>query len=146
MTHLRYEGKITRFKNLKEVRDSTGALDVILKRHRKIQEKVIFPYLSAHIPRHEGAIHFLRSEHDDIDRNKVKLRKEIREFPKGDPFLNSGKVYESGIFFVSLLRHHLSFELRNIRLLIRKGLRPDEKQEISDRMNRWLKKYRLRTG
>lgn len=147
LTHLKYEGKLTLAKNLKEVKESAGALGVILKRHLGLQEKVVFPYISTHIPRYETTVHFLESEHEEIDRHCEKLLKAIREFQRsGSSLKNSGEVYENGIFLVSLLRHHLNFELRNIRLLMGKELRLDEKIEIGTRMKKWLKKHSLKAA
>lgn len=143
LTHLRYEGKVHRAKNLKEVKESADALDASLKRHRTLQEKIIFPYLSTHIPRRESSIHFLESEHEGLDQSNKKLKKGIREFLKSDPVLTCGEIYEAGIFFIAHLRHHISYEVKNIRSLIRSELRPDEKREIGNRISGWLKKQGL---
>lgn len=143
LTHLRYEGKVHRLKNLEEVEKSTAALSVIFKRHRALQEKIIFPYLSTHIPRREPAVHFWESEHEGLEQNSKKLKKGILEFFKSDPVLTCGEIYEAGIFYIAHLRHHVSFEIKNIRSLILSELRPDEKREIESRASGWLKKQDL---
>lgn len=140
LTHLRYEGKARRLKNLNEVKRSIRALDIIFKRHKALQEKIIFPYLSTHIPRRQSAVRFLESDHEGLDRSGRKLKKNVRDFFSSDPVLTCGEIYEAGIFFIAHLRHHLSFEVRNIQPLVLGELCPEEKREMEGRIRGWAKK------
>ncbi len=140
LTHLRYESRACRPKNIKAVRDVIRNLDGILQRHRGFQEKVIFPFLESHIPRHEAAIHFLEAEHEDIKKNKDKLNSGLQKLSAANGNLNDGKFYERGIYLISVVQHHIAFEQRHIHKSIHKELHQDEKVVITSRLSEWLKK------
>lgn len=137
LTHLRYEGKAFRTKNIKRVRAVLRKLDAAVRKHRKLQEKAVFPFLKSHVPRHEAAIHFLETEHEDIKKSESRLMSCVRRLPAGDGKLADGKVYESGICLVSLLRHHVGFEQRHIETSIRRELRAAEKTAMARRLRKF---------
>jgi len=140
LTHLRYESRAYRPKNIKAVRDVIQTLDGILQRHQSSQEEIIFPFLESHIPRHEAAIHLLEAEHEDIQKNTDKLKSSLQKLPEAHGNLNDGKIYERGIYLISLVQHHVGFEQRHIRKSIHKELHADEKAVITSRVSGWLKK------
>lgn len=140
ITHLRYEGKASRKKNLKAADRKIKKLDAALARHRRLQEKVIFPFLLTHIPRHEPVIHFLETEHADIKENGRRLKEDMRGIFFEREGFNDSKIYERGICLISLLRHHVGFEARNIYKSISKELREDEKRKMTNRISAWLRK------
>lgn len=140
LTHLRYESRSYRPKNIKAVREVIQSLEGLLERHRGFQEEIIFPFLESHIPRHEAAIHLLETEHEDIRTNKDKLKSSLQKLSKADRNLNDGKIYERGIYLISLVQHHVAFEQRHIRESIHKELHEDETTVITRRVSKWLKK------
>jgi len=140
LTHLRYESKAYRAKNIKAAGDAIRNLDGILQRHQSFQEKIIFPFLVSHIPRHEVAIHLLEAEHEDIRENEEKLKLNLRKLTGANKNLNDGKIYERGIYLISLMQHHIDFEKRHIHKSIHEELRADEKVVIINRISGWLKR------
>ena len=140
LMHLRYESRSYRPKNIKAVREIVRNMDGILQRHRGFQEEIVFPFLESHIPRHEAAIHLLETEHEDIKTNKDKLKSSLQKLSKADRNLNDGKIYERGIYLISLVQHHVAFEQRHIRKSIHKELHADETMVITSRVLEWLKK------
>jgi hypothetical protein len=82
LTHLKYEGKVSRGKNVKAADRVAASLADTLRKHRQLQEGVIFPYLLVHIPKHESLIQFLRADHQDIRKNKKMLRLSLKKLLK----------------------------------------------------------------
>ncbi len=142
LTHLRYEGRMSRTKNLRAARDVIKNLEVRLEEHWNFQEKVIFPFIQIRVPRQEAAIHFLEEEHEGIKKYKDNLKRALQRQSESNASLGDGKIYEQGICLISLLHHHLGFEKRHIYRSVRKELRQDEKNEMSKRIAGWVKKQR----
>ncbi len=139
LTKLKYEGRMFNARNLKSAREAVDGLGSILKRHCCLHEEVLFPFLKTHIPRKEAPIHFLEAEHGDIQKNSSRLKKDLKK-NELDPVL-SGKIYERGIYLISLFQHHLSFEHKNIVEPFRSELRRDEIESIRRRIDNWTKKH-----
>ncbi|MBI3313557.1 MAG: hemerythrin domain-containing protein [Candidatus Omnitrophica bacterium] len=141
LTYLKYEGKAIRGKNLKAAQTSLQALVKNLQRHRALQEKIIFPFLLIHIPKHEAVIRFLRSDHQDIKRNKKRLGLLLGKLSKRPAEVN-GELHDLGVYLICLLRHHLELEKENIHRAIKKELRKDEKREVGEKIAKWLKSHK----
>ncbi len=145
LVHLRYEGKPTRGKNLKAAKSSILSFSKILKGHRELQEKVVFPYLRVHIPKHDPAIRFFCADHRAIRRDKEKLRSLIGRASK--KLLEAGKfrgIQKKGAYLAGLVRHHLELERKSVLKAIRNELRPEEKKEIFGKVTFWLRKSSMR--
>lgn len=140
LIHLRYEGKLLKEQNLKSIQILIYALANVLERHLYVQERIVFPFLRTHIPRHEAAILLLKAEHEEIKIHQEKLRKAMGEMPGIPGPLQEAVLYEEGIYLVTLLRHHLFVEKRNIDPSLEKELREDEKEIIHQRIEIWLAK------
>lgn len=140
LTHLRYEGKLLRKQNIEAVQILILSLELVLEKHRHLQEDILFPFLQRHIPRHEAAISLMETEHEDIVRSAEKLKKQVLKISKDSDPLGEGKVYETGIYLVTLLRHHICFEEKNISQSMQRELREDEKEVIQKRVRDCLKK------
>ncbi len=137
LTHLKYEGKVSRGKNVKAANRAMSRLVGTFKKHRRLQEEIIFPFLQVHIPKHEAVIRFLRSDHEDIKKNKDRLRLSLQKLSK-QSVTENGKIQELGVYLICLLRHHLELEKENIHKAIKRELREDEKKEIGVRIKKWL--------
>lgn len=143
VTHLKYEGRMFREKNVKAVKAHIKDLKVCFKKHCGLQEKVVFPYLLAHIPKHELSIHFLQTDHAQIAKGEFEIEGCLKSLSKSDLVQKDAKVHEAGISLICLVRHHLEFEKRSIHKALRHELNPEEKIEIRKRMVKWLKKKKL---
>jgi len=142
LTLLRYEGKLSRAQNVKIATREISLLTKTLKEHRSLQEKVIFPFLLRHIPKKEPVIGFLRSDHRMIREYKIKLKALLVKISKNaNAVIEAGKIQETGIYLVSLLRHHIEMEKENIEKTIRAELDKDEKKDFERQINRWLKQH-----
>jgi len=145
LTQLRYEGKVYRGKNAKAAKQAIQRLGQLAARHDRFQSGVIFPFFEKHFPRYAAAVHLLQAEHDDILKNKKKLASSLQRFlkrPSGPA--GQARIYQRGIYLISLLRHHLGFEKKNIYRSIKKELHRKEYEEIKKKMNRWNQQHILR--
>lgn len=140
LNHLRYEGKLLKEENIKAVQILAYGLDDALEKHCQIQEEIIFPFLQTHIPRHEAAIALLEAEHEDIKNQQEKLKNDILKISGMPNHLEEGKIYEAGIYLVTLLRHHIGFEKRNLQRSLQTELRDDEKAAIHKQIEDWLQR------
>lgn len=139
LTHLRYEGKASQGKNVKAAIKAVRGLDKIIRKHRGLQEKILFPFLASHIPKHESVIHFLRADHQAIQKSRQKLVLSLRRLSKKiGSRLEEGRIQETGVYLICLLRHHMSLENKCIHKAVQTELRKDEKSEVKGKMNRWL--------
>ncbi len=138
LTHLRYEGKMLKEQNVKSVQILAYGLDLVLKRHCHVQEEIVFPFLQTHIPRHEAAISLLEAEHAEIRNQQQKLKEDVLKISGApDPF-QEAKIYEAGIYLVTLLRHHIGLEKKSIDRSLQTELREDEKNVINSRIETWI--------
>lgn len=140
LKHLRYEGKVSHGKNAKKALREIKELELIMHRHRKIQEKVIFPFLAVRLPKHESVIHFLLAEHGDMDRSAKKLHSLFQNLLKKPEQMKRNESWETGIYFVCLLRHHLGLENKSIHKAIHKEFRQAERRAMEKKIKIWLEK------
>lgn len=138
LTHLRYEGKLLREQNVKSVQILAYGLDLELEKHRRLQEEVVFPFLQTHIPRHEAAISLLKAEHMEIKSHQQKLKQDILKISSIPDHLQEAKIYEAGIYLVTLIRHHIGLEKKSVDRSMRNELRADEKSCVGKRIEAWL--------
>ena len=139
MNHLRYEGKVFRGKNLKAANRIVEGIAARLEKHRILQEKIIFHFLQVHIPKRESMVRFLFSDHEDIQKNKERLRLSLRKLSRNHS-PEDGKVQQWGTYLICLLRLHIELERESIHKAIRTELRKDEKKEVEKRVTKWLLK------
>lgn len=140
--YLKSEGKVRQEKNIKAARKSLQLLIKTLNRHHLLQEEIIFPYLLVHIPKYESMIRFLRSDHQDIHKNKVKLNGLLQRISRNSVSPEQVKrIDQLGAYLVCLVGHHVELEKENIYKAIQKELRKDEKKEVNQKVNAWFKSY-----
>ncbi|MBI4352680.1 MAG: hemerythrin domain-containing protein [Candidatus Omnitrophica bacterium] len=134
---LRYEGKNSLGKNLKELHETLEFFETNLVSHMALEEDVLFPFFRRHVPKLESLILLLGSEHEnlkkDLDRMKVFLAdfSRRRTSPPGEAL---ERLKEKGMYFVYLLRSHLHVEGESVYRAIEKELRRDEKKELVRRI------------
>lgn len=135
LLNLRFEGKPSLGKNLRQAEEVLEFLRNQLMRHIRLEEKVIFPFLVTHIPKLESVIHLLQGEHDEFRKNVEDFHFELAAASKAKAGSNSGKtlerVQETGTYLVYLLRNHIQAEHQSVYKVIHSELRPAEKKELA---------------
>ncbi|MBI2167047.1 MAG: hemerythrin domain-containing protein [Candidatus Omnitrophica bacterium] len=138
LLNLRFEGKPSLGKNLRQAEEVLDFLRNQLMKHIRIEEKVIFPFLSAHIPKLESVIHLLEGEHDEFRKNVEDFCFELEAVSKAKAGLGFGRTLEraqeTGTYLVYLLRNHIRAEHQSVYKVIHSELRPDEKKELARRI------------
>ena len=129
---LRCEGKLTLGQNLAEAGELIAYFKKELYGHMRDEEKILFPFLQAHVPRLGPMIYLLLSEHEDF-RNSIKnLRLALSKFKKHKT-LKLGtldKICEQGTYLICLLRSHMSVESNSLYRVADKELRLNEKRKL----------------
>lgn len=140
LTDLRYEGKAFRRKNLRRARAVATRMEHSQKRHRDLEEEILFPFLEINIPKYEGQIHFLRADHKEIKSNVSRLKKMLLQLGektgRNDP-INTSKIHENGFYLICLLRHHAQLEKQGVHAAMATDLNGDEKKQIQKRIKIW---------
>ncbi|MBI4394882.1 MAG: hemerythrin domain-containing protein [Candidatus Omnitrophica bacterium] len=140
LTNLRYEGKPSLGKNLKEVRETIQFFNQEVIQHVKLEDETIFPFLETHIPKLESVIHLLHAEHEGFKRNLKSFESLVKELEKNSSEPNHGKTLEKirelGTYLVYSIRNHMQAEDESVYKLIDQELRPNEKQELMKRMKK----------
>ncbi len=142
LTHFRYEGKLQRGKNLKAITSIVSSLDQELKKHKRYQEKILFPFLKRHVPKYEPTIHFFQSDHEAIWENTQKVKESLKQIRRSDLHPAKGSLRETGIYLVCLLRHHVRLEKNGIQKILEKDLKEGERAEIKTKVQKWFDRYR----
>jgi len=138
LTHLRYEGKVSRGKNVKGAIQVMQGLRCLIAKHQELQEKVVFPFLVTHIPKHETFVRFLRADHQEMNASRLKLEAALRVLAKNlQEGFQSKSSQELGVYFVCLLHHHIQLENKWVHQAIQNELRKDEQMEVKKRVDRW---------
>ncbi|MCB9799619.1 MAG: hemerythrin domain-containing protein [Candidatus Omnitrophica bacterium] len=111
---LKYEGKVSRGKNIANVKTLIGYFGTHLKRHMRAEERILYPFFDIHVPKYDSVIALFRLEHREINRN---MRKMVQWIKLYDEWSQKGlfsewlkSFYVEGMCFVHLTRHHLVSE------------------------------------
>ena len=140
LTHLRYEGKASLGKNLKETDRLLEFFDKDLVEHVRLEEEIIFPYLASHIPKLGLLISLLRSEHTDFKRNLGEFKFWLGEMrkKKNGPSLGKmiEKVKEAGIYLAYLLQSHVQEEGKILYDIASRELSSEERRDLVRKVGR----------
>ena len=143
VTNLRYEGKFSVGKRLREVRKIIEFFNRELLKHVELEEEVIFPFLEAHIPKLESIINLLHAEHEDFKLNLENFQFQLLALLKAKNDAERAKVIEKvrekGTYLTYLLRSHIHEENASVYQAIEQQLRQNEKKELE-------RKIQQRTG
>ena len=141
LVNLRYEGKASFGKNMKEAEDVLKFFHGEHTRHMKLEDDVLFPFIKAHVPKLEPVIHLLHAEHEDFKRNLQSFECEINELVKekdeSDKVRILEKIREIGTYMIYLLRSHNQSESNSIYHVIDHELHEDEIRELQDQIARY---------
>lgn len=142
LTSLRYEGRPSLGRNLKNIREVLKFFNQELVPHVRLEEEVLFPFLEVHIPKLESVIHLLQAEHEDFRRSLRNFEFLLNELEKetADQDLNHGhtieKVRELGTYLIYLIRSHLQAEDESVYKIVNQELRSSEKKELEQRIKK----------
>lgn len=140
--NLRYEGKLSLGKNLKEIGRIVEFFQRELKGHVRLEEDVIFPFLETHVPKLESVVRLLHSEHEDFQAHVENIELQLQAFSKEKNDIQRSKIIEkmreSGIYLVYLLRNHIQEERHSIYKAIDEELRREEKKDLELQIRQYV--------
>ena len=143
LTKLRYEGRASFGRNVKEIRHAFIFFNLELSHHIQIEEDVIFPFLKIHIPKLESVIHLLEAEHADFGENLESFELSLKLLAKESADLNRGslveKIRQLGTYLIYLLTSHARAENQSVYQVLMKELKPQEKKELAEKLISRLK-------
>ncbi len=138
LSNLRYEGKANVGKNLKETWEILSFFEKELQAHVDAEEKFLFPFLEAHVPRLSPLISLFRAEHEDFRKNLKRFRLALEDLygEKSDCGRSESidKVKEVGTYLIYLLRQHLPAEEESVYKAIDHELHEEEREELEKLM------------
>lgn len=150
--HLRYEGKPLLGKNICNTRETLRVLTREMNEHFKMEEKIIFPFLSVHVPRLGPVIRLLHSDHEELEKHLCKLRErlsgviEISRKNASEGARLTREIQEMGSFMIQFISNHLKAEDSIIHGSIKRELRPDEEKALLNQMVRLTRRRRVHHG
>ena len=129
---LRYEGKLMLGQNLTQADRLVTYFKKELDHHMRDEEKILFPFLRAHVPRLEPMVYLLLSEHEDFRSSIKDLKIALRELKIHASVKHStlDKICEQGTYLICLLRSHMSVESSSLYRVADKELHPSEKRKL----------------
>ena len=137
--NLRYEGKRSLGRNLKQVHAVALSFKTGLNGHFRLEEEALFPVAEKHLPKLETLIAHLKSEHASVNKHLETIEGTLKKLsrPKGDVYTGTdiSILREAGMYLVYLLRSHMDAENKIVYKLIEEQLRPDEKNRITKRLS-----------
>lgn len=132
LRNLRFEGKQSVGKNVSEVQKLASYFKGKIKEHMREEERTLFPFLKAHIPRLEPMICLLLSEHEDFRNSLRDLARSLSEFKK--PGRDKDRLIhglsEKGTYLIFLLRSHMRVESLSLYRVADKELNRSEKKQL----------------
>lgn len=138
LIRFRYEGKVQRVNNLVALQDIIEKLLTAFNRHRRMQEKIIYPFFKMRVPLNKSAVYLLEAEHEDIKKTAQRLKASIKNaLAKEDA--SGTEAYEAGVYLIALLRHHVEFERRIYAWMLREISHADRRILI-ECVGKWLGK------
>lgn len=148
LTNLRYEGKPSFGKNLRQAHELLDFFNKELIEHVTQEEEVVFPFLKSHLPKLEPFTLLLESEHEDFRKNlegfKFLLEEVRKEKSDCERIKLIEKIQSQGTYLIYLLRNHIRTEREVIYKLAQQELRPDEKGELARQVSESKKRGGLR--
>ncbi|MBI4971035.1 MAG: hemerythrin domain-containing protein [Candidatus Omnitrophica bacterium] len=142
LINLRYEGKLSLGKNLKQAEDVLKFFSQEHAGHMQFEEEILFPYLKSHVPKLEPVIYLLHAEHLDFKNNLKNFENLIGELSKerqeSDRAVIFEKIRETGAYLIFLLRSHNQSESESVYKVIDRELHDDEKEELAEKIEKFL--------
>lgn len=138
LTNLRYEGRASFGRNLKETGKVLDFFKLELVEHVNLEEKVLFPFLRRHFPKLESAVGMMEAEHGSFRKSlrgfEQNLHKLSRHRTDGQRTRVVESLRETGTYLIYLLRHHLEVESRTLYRVLDRELRQEERKLLSEKL------------
>lgn len=131
MVNLRFEGKVSYGKNLKNVEDLLAALNAKFRKRFKLMEEILYPFIENHIPKLDPILRILKAEN-----NEFKVNLEAMLFLLDQIKGEKNEVTQAGFieqlkdkvtYLMFLLHNHFEVEAESIYKVINNDLHDDEK-------------------
>ena len=133
--NLYYEGKMSLQKNSTIINETVQHLKPVLMNHTDLDNQVIFPFASKHIPILEPVINFLKAERKEFITQLESFEILFQEFSqRNNSFVNYmllEKMREKGIYVVCIVRNHMQAEVETVYKVLNQKLKLIEKKELS---------------
>lgn len=146
LINLRYEGRAALAKNLACIEHLLRFVRRNVIKHVEFEEFAAFPFLKTHIPKLEGVIQLLRSEHEDLVWSCQRFEFLIKEFSASAKTKACGrsleKLEDAGAYLRHLLQSHMRVESQSIYKMAERELHLQEKQGLK----KLIAKYNNRRG
>lgn len=150
LTRLKYEGKPSFGRNLKEARTIAEYFETNLLRHMRFEEETVFPFLKKHIPKLEPAIDYLSDEHSDFQEKLTVFSNAIKNPPEKssspDTWQWLEKTIEAGTYLVYLFRQHTQAERKSLYEAIESILNENEKKNLQGLIRQHRRKLAATSG
>lgn len=142
--NLHYEGKMSLQKNMRRINETVQHLKPILSNHTALDEQVIFPFASKHIPVLEPMINFLKAERREFTAQLESFEVLFQEFiQRSNSSVNDmllGRLREKGIYIVCIVRNHMQAEIEGIYKILEQKMTLVEKRELYHLIQKHMKK------
>ncbi len=133
--HLRFEGKASLGKSLKEAREVQSFFAKDLARHIPFEEGTVFPFFKTHVPRVEPMIWLLQEEHQDLNIYLKTFKSGLDELSKvkeeRERIRILDKLLITGNYLIYLLRYHLRTEKKYLYRIVDRELKENEKKKLA---------------
>ena len=132
--NLRFEGKGSTEKNLRQIQKVLEYFNKTLICHITAEENGLFPFLDRHVPKLEILTRLLCSEHVSIKEEIKAIRTLVKKIRKQRRYVESIRdveiLRESGTCLVHVLRGHVHEENQSVYRAVTHELHPNEQKEL----------------
>ena len=132
--NLHYEGKMSLPKNTRIINETVQHLKPILTNHMNLDDQVIFPFASKHIPILDPMINFLKAERNEFTAQLKSFEILFQEFIQRNSvaanYMLLEKLREKGIYVVCIVRNHMQAEIEVVYKALDQKLKLVEKKEL----------------
>ncbi len=141
---LQYEGKVSSSNHIKKIEEIVCFLRKKYQEHTKLDEKIIFPFLSKHVPRLYPTLQFLKMESQDFQGIFEIFDKVLSEFKGKNKILLRNSIIEQvrdkGIYLVCLIKNHIHLEEKSVYRAIFQELHQEERNLLQEEIKLFLLK------
>lgn len=141
LQNLHYEGKVLLLKNARLISETVQQLKPILRNHADLDEQVIFPFASKHIPILQIMIAFLKAERNEftiqLNSFDVLFNELTQCHDDNTKQVLLEKIRVKGVYSVCIVRNHMQAELEGVYKVLESKLKLIEKQELYSLIQRY---------
>ncbi|MDO8580868.1 MAG: hypothetical protein Q7S13_05245 [Candidatus Omnitrophota bacterium] len=142
LTGLQYEGKVFSSNHIKTIGEIVRFLRQKYQEHTRLDENVIFPFLTKHIPKLSPILQFLKMESQDFQSLFETFDKILLELKEKNRILLRNNIIEQlrskGVYLICLVRSHIQMEEESVYIPIFKELHQDERCSLQKEIEFFL--------